>query len=344
MLAPAHGVAQSPFYAGKRLTMTINFGAGSSTDIEARLFGRHVGKHIEGQPTIIMQNMPGGGGLTASLFIGEVAPKDGSMLGYLTAAGWLYTTQPQLFRVDLKDYAFAGYGSASAIYFIRSDVAPGMKTATDIAKAGYFVSGGVNARSSRDFSIRITLDMLGRRHKHVSGYGSGEKALLALQRKEIELYATTAPLYRSQIEPTLVKPGLATPLFIDPSWDGKTFGINKQVADFGVLPFQELYKKIHGRMPEGLKWESYLTCVRLNGNLLRAIAFPPGTPPAAVSALRAAIRKLNEDKAFAAEAQKSLGYVPEFEAGEDVGDQFRNALTIRPEVREFIAKYVDTGG
>jgi tripartite-type tricarboxylate transporter receptor subunit TctC len=42
--------AQEPFYKGKRLSLLINFGAGSSTDTEARLFGRHFAKHIDGQP------------------------------------------------------------------------------------------------------------------------------------------------------------------------------------------------------------------------------------------------------------------------------------------------------
>lgn len=339
---PAPAEAQTPFYAGKQLSFLINFDAGSSTDIEARLLGRHIGKHIDGKPTIIMQNKPGAGGLTGGIFLGEVGPKDGSMVGYFTGIGWHYATQPQAFKVDLRDYPVAGYSSGSAIYFIRSDVGAGVKTPADIAKVNDFVSGGVGARSSRDFTVRATLSMLGRKHKHVSGYGSGEKAMLALQRSEIHFYSTTPPLYSGQIEPNLVKKGLVTPLFVDPSWDGKTVGLSKQVAGYGVPPFQELYRQIHGKMPEGLLWESYLTSVSLNGTLQRLVAFPPGVPDAAVQALRESLRKLKEDREFAAEATKVLGYVPEYESDANAAAAVRNVLTVRPEIRDFINKFTDS--
>lgn len=343
-LAVSPAAAQVPFYQGKQLSMLINFGAGSSTDIEARLFGRHIGKHIAGSPTLIMQNKPGAGGLTGGLYMGEVAPKDGTMFGYLTAIGWLYASQPKSFTVDVKTYEFVGYSPGAAIYFIRSDVAPGVKSATDIGNAGYFVSGGVNINGGRDTTIRLTLDMLGRKFKHVSGYGSGEKAMLALQQSEIHFYSTTPPLYISQITPNLVKTGLVTPLYVDPSWDGKTLSMSKQVADLGVLPFHEVYKKIHGKMPEGLMWETYLACVRLNGNMQRMIAMPPGSPKAAVDALRDAVKKLNGDKAFAAEAEKILGYVPEYVAGADIVDEIRQALNVGLEIQAFAADYIKAAG
>lgn len=337
-------VAQSPFYAGKQLSFLINFDAGSSTDIEARLFGRHIAKHIEGRPTVIMQNKPGAGGLSGGLFLGELGAKDGTMAGYFTALSWHYATQPQAFKVDLKDYPVAAYSSGSAIYFMRSDFAGGVKTPTDIAKVNDFVSGGVGARSSRDFTVRSTLQMLGRKHKHVSGYGSGEKAMLALQRSEIHFYSTTPPLYSGQIEPNLVKKGLVTPLFVDPSWDGKSLSVSKQVAGFGVPTFQDLYRQVHGKAPEGLLWESYLACVSLNGTLQRMIVFPPSVPNAAVQALRAGIRKLKDDKDYAAEAEKTLGFVPEYEAGDEVDATVRSVLTVRPELREFINKYIEAAG
>src|SRR5947207_4793300 len=80
--------AQEPFYAGKRLTVLVNYAAGGPTDIEGRLFARHIGKYIEGQPAIVVQNRDGASGLVGTNYIGEVAPKDGSVVGYLTGAAW----------------------------------------------------------------------------------------------------------------------------------------------------------------------------------------------------------------------------------------------------------------
>ena len=335
--------AQEPFYKGKRLSLLINFGAGSSTDTEARLFGRHFAKHIDGQPELIMQNMEGAGGLNGAMHLSEVGPNDGTRMGYLTALAWLYGNEPDRFRVDLKNFRFVGYQSGTAVYFVRSDVPPGIKQATDIVKAKDLVSGGISARSGRDVTIRMTLDMLGVPFKHVTGYRSGQRAMLALERNEIQFYSSTTPGYRAQIEPNFVKPGKVTALYFDPNWDGKTFSVSPQVDGLPILPFQELYRKINGKLPSGPLWEAYLACITLNGKLQRLVALPPGTPQPALDALRAALRRLNDDKEFAAEATKVLKFVPEYYAGADTDDHVRNALTMSPDVRTFMAGYLKQG-
>jgi tripartite-type tricarboxylate transporter receptor subunit TctC len=77
----ATGAAERPFYQGKNLTFLINFAAGGSTGIEGRIVARHLAKHVPGQPTLIPQNIPGAGGVTAINFVGEVAKPDGSHPG-----------------------------------------------------------------------------------------------------------------------------------------------------------------------------------------------------------------------------------------------------------------------
>ena len=76
----------------------------------------------------------------------------------------------------------------------------------------------------------------------------------------------------------------------------------------------------------------------------RILSLPPGAPPAAVAALRAALDRLNNDKEFHAEAIKTLGFIPEYDARADVAPRIRNALTVRPEIRTFVADYVKQGG
>jgi tripartite-type tricarboxylate transporter receptor subunit TctC len=334
-------VAQEPFYKGKRLSMLINFGPGSSTDIEARLFGQHFSKHIDGRPELIMQNMDGAGGLNGGLHLGEIGPNDGTRFGYLTALGWLYATEPERFRVDLKSYEFVGSQSGTAVYFARADAAPGIKDAADIAKAQHLVSGGISARSGRDATIRLTLELLGVPFRHVTGYRSGEHAMLALQRGEIQFYSSTTPGYRARVEPDLVKTGIVTPLYFDPNWDGKKFVVSKQVEGLPILPFQELYRKIKGTMPNGPLWDAYVACITVNGDLQRLVALPPGAPKAALGALRAALLRLNDDSEFAAAAMKVLGFVPEYHAGPDANERVRGALSIRPEIRKFVADYLN---
>jgi len=77
LLTLADAQADEPFYKGKRLTMVINFGSGGPADIEGRLFAKHIGKHIEGNPSVIVQNIDGAGGLIGTNYLGEIAPRDG---------------------------------------------------------------------------------------------------------------------------------------------------------------------------------------------------------------------------------------------------------------------------
>ena len=69
---------------------------------------RHIGRLIDGQPSVVIQNMEGAGGLVGAKYIGEVAPRDGTLAGYLTATAFLYALDPERFRVDFKTYEFVG--------------------------------------------------------------------------------------------------------------------------------------------------------------------------------------------------------------------------------------------
>ena len=340
-LALSPCLAQDPYYKGKRLTVLINFDAGSAPDIEGRLFARHFAKHIDGQPQVIVQNISGAGGVNGTQYLGEIAPKDGTTFGYLTGSAWNFASQPQLFRVDYRKYEFVGFQGGTVVYYVRTDVPPGIKQPADILKAKGLVSGGIAATTGRDLAIRLTLDILGVPFRHVTGYRSGERVQLAIQRGEVNFSAATTPGYRGTIEPTMVKQGSVIPLFVDPMWDGRTFSNSKQVEGLSIEPYQEFYKRVKGgASPSGIKWETYLSLTTLNGMMQRLFALPPGAPPAAVAALRAALGRLEHDKAFAADVIKTIGYVPEYEAGPDTNERVRAALGVRSEIREFVAGYI----
>jgi tripartite-type tricarboxylate transporter receptor subunit TctC len=340
--AVAGGTAQAdnPYYKGKRLTVLINFTAGGPTDVEGRLFARHLADHIEGRPQVIVQNMDGGGGMIGAGYLGEVAPKDGTMVGYFTGTAWRYANDPEKFRVDFRTYDFLAYQPGTTVYYARTDVPPGLKQATDIVKAQGLVAGGLGAENAKDLLIRLALDMLGVKYRYVTPFPGSQAARLALQRNEINFFSESPPSYRAVIAPSLVKDGTVIPIFFDPDWNGESLKISKQVEGLPILPFQELYRKIKGNAPSGQLWDAYLTVLSINSAMQRTIVLPPNTAPAAIAALRDAIVALNADKDYAAEAMKSLGYAPEWVAGEGTQAQVRRALTISPEMRSFIASYV----
>ena len=222
-------LADEPFYKGKRLTLIINFAAGGPTDIEGRLLAKHLARHIAGNPGIVAQNMDGAGGMVGAGFLGEVAPKDGTAMGYFTGSAWRYANNPERFRVDFRSYEFIAYQPGTAIIYVRTDVPPGMKSATDIVKAKGVVAGGLGAENSKDLLIRLGLDLLGVPYKYVTAYRGSQAARLALQQNEINLYSESPPSYRAVVEPSLVRDGVVIPLWYETIPSGEPFNPPKQM-------------------------------------------------------------------------------------------------------------------
>jgi tripartite-type tricarboxylate transporter receptor subunit TctC len=339
--APHVASAQSdPFYKGKRLTLLINFAAGGPADIEGRLFARHFGKHIDGAPNIIVQNRDGAGGLVGINYLGELGPRDGTMAGYLTAAAWNYVIDPAAYRVDFATYEFVAYQPVNVVYYMRADTPPGMKDGPSIMKATGLVTGGLAADSSKDLLIRLTLDMLGVPYKYVTGFRSSAPARLALQRGEINFFSESSPSYFGVVEPSLVRTGQVIPVWYDPIYDGRTFAPFKQMDDQSVLGFPEFHRKAKGALPSGRLWDVYRTNLAVDSAMLRTVVFPPGVPQAAVDALRTAVARLNGDREFAEEAQKSIQFVPHYVTGADLNTQVRRTLVVAPEIRAFVTDYI----
>ena len=329
-----------PFYKGKRLTLLINFAAGGPADIEGRLFARHIGRHIDGAPNIIVQNRDGAGGLVGTNYLGELGPRDGTMAGYLTAAAWNYVIAPGSYRVDFSTYEFVAYQPVNVIYYMRADTPPGVKDGAGLMRATGLVAGGLAADSSKDLLIRLTLDMLGVPYKYVTGFRSSAPARLAFQRGEINFFSESSPSYFGVVEPTLVKSGQAIAVWYDPIYDGANFGRFKQMESQGVPGFPDFYRKAKGSAPSGRLWDIYRTNLAVDSAMLRTLVLPPGVPAAAVDALRRAVERLNGDAEFAKEAQKSLQFVPHYVTGGDLNARVRRTLVVRPEIRKFVTDYI----
>lgn len=333
-------LAQEPFYAGKRLTVLINFAPGGPTDIEGRLFARNIAKHLPGKPTVIVQNMDGAGGGVGTNYLGEIAPRDGAFVGYLTGAAWRYVNVREQSRVDFLTYRPVAYQPGTTVYYFRSDTVQRYSEPGDFLKASNIVIGGLSAESSKDMLLRLTLDMLGIKYKYVTGYKSNSDARLAFQRGEISMFSESPPGYRSVVEPGMVAKGEAYPLFYDPGWNGARFAQPAQIQGVPLPPFHEFYKKAKGAEPSGKLWQMYLHILAVNGAMQRMVVYPPKTPDGALQAMRTAISKLESDKEYAQEAQKLVGFVPDYEASDSVEGDVRKALAIPSEDKDWLMNYV----
>jgi tripartite-type tricarboxylate transporter receptor subunit TctC len=332
--------AQEPFYKGKRFTILINFAPGGPTDIEGRLFAKHLARQIDGAPSLVIQNMEGAGGIVGAKYLGEVSPRDGTVAGYFTGTAFQYALDPERFRVDFKTYAFVAMQPGTTVHFVRTDVEPGMKQPADIARAKGLVLGGLSVDTPKDLRLRLAMDMLGVPHKYVTGFRSSPSARLAFQRNEINMFSESPPSYRGVVEPTMVKTGQAMPVFYDAGWDGQRFFAPDPVKDLSIPMFHELYRSIRGTMPSGRLWEIYKAILSADGIIQRIIVMPPGAPATAVDAIRTAIPRVNADRAYAEEAEKAFGYVPVWEASPETPKLAQAALSMQPELRAFLLDYM----
>src|SRR5262245_10063936 len=169
---------KAPFYQGKALNFVINFAAGGPTDIEGRIFAKHIAKHIPGQPTITVQNMGGGGGLTAVNYLGEVAKPDGLTAGYFTGSLFQHQIKDPALRVDIAKFGFITGVHGVTVSYMRSDAAPGIKKPADFVKAQKFRAAGLGISSSKDVRFRLSFDLLGLKYDYVTGYNSSSDARL----------------------------------------------------------------------------------------------------------------------------------------------------------------------
>lgn len=332
--------AQSvPFYKGKQLNFLINFAPGGATDIDGRFLVKHLQRHIEGNPTIIIRNMDGGGGLVGANYLGEVAAPDGLTLGYLSGAAWEAASDPKPRRVPFESYDFVAYQPGASIYYARRDIEPGLKTNADFVNAKGVIAGGLGAAVAKDLTIRLTLDTLGIPFRYVTGYKGNQGARMALQQKEINLYNESLPAYRTVVEP-LVTSGEVVPLYYDPQYDGSNIVISQEAASLGLEAFPDFYRRTKGKEPEGRHWEAYKSVIALSITMQRLIAFPPNSPPEAKEAIRNAFAKMEKDPLYREEAMKTFGIVPAAVFDAKVDERIRKALYVSPEMKKWMADYV----
>jgi hypothetical protein len=329
--------ADEPFYAGKRLTLLINFAAGGPADVEGRLFAKYIGRHIAGAPGVLVQNMDGAGGIVGAKYLGAVAPRDGTVVGYFTGTGFIYALDPSRFDPDFRSYGFVAIQGGATVSYARSDVPPGLKTAADIVGAQGLVAGGLSVDTSKDVRMRLALDLLGVKYKYVTGYRSSAPARLAFEKGEINIFSESTPSYRSIVVPDLIAPGKAIPLWYDSSDASQP---SSQMAGLAVQPFDAVFREIKSAPPSGPLWDNYKAINAIDGAMLRVICFPPGAPAVARDALAAGVAALNGDRDHAAEAMRTIGFVPEWRVGPGLEQTVQSTLALPPAARSSIADYI----
>jgi tripartite-type tricarboxylate transporter receptor subunit TctC len=338
---PAH--AADPFYKGKTLNLIVGYSPGGGSDITCRTFANHLSQHVAGNPTIIVRNMPGAGGLKAMNYVGEAAKPDGT-----TALCGAVNTLAQMLgdkslRVNLQKFNYIAGIPESQVFYLRSDVKPGIKKPADIFNAKGVIFGGFRVNSSKDLLGRPALDLLGIKYKYVTGVrgdGAGRKHI---QQGFLNAWLEGMGSFISISEGTLVKTGIVTPVFQLGQADNKGMLTKRNEAVPDIPTFYELYKAKFGKAPSGNEWDLYQNLAGLLSQALRALALPPGSPDEAVAELRAGFAAMLKDDAFWSDARKGLGETVSFTSGEKTQKAFENQLGASDDLKKFLVSYIKEG-
>ena len=174
------------FYSGKSVQLVIGYAPGGGYDIYARALARHRGRHIPGNPTIVVQNMPGAGSIKAANYLYNLAPKDGTTFGGFSRGAFL---DPLLGRSDGVQYVAAKYGWLGSISnevgvcAFRSE--SGVASWSDMQSKPYVI-GSTGAGADSDVFPTVLRRMFHLPMKVVTGYHSAADVVLAITRKEVD--------------------------------------------------------------------------------------------------------------------------------------------------------------
>jgi tripartite-type tricarboxylate transporter receptor subunit TctC len=173
-------------YRGRTVTLVVGYSAGGGYDQYARLLSRHLGRHIPGNPTVLVQNMPGAASLTSVRYLDANAPKDGTVLttfdpGLITES----FAQPDVFKVRFSDYQWIGT-MLRDIRICYAWGATGIKTWADMMKRKEFLIGTTAKGSNAYVNGAILRKVFNAPVRQIAGYPGSNEQRLAIERGELE--------------------------------------------------------------------------------------------------------------------------------------------------------------
>ncbi len=294
-IAAPLGAQQEPFYQGKTITVIVGFTSGGFYDRWSRLLARYVPKYLPGHPEMIVQNMPGAGGMIAANHIYGVAKPDGLAVAMLSYG--LYLDQlvgRKEVRYDVRQLNWIGSPEKSEVLlYMRAD-AP-FKSIEDIRNAPTPPKCGSTGTAGTDYILaRLIEETLGAKIDTVLGYPGGSEIDLAVEKGEVQCRGLTAAPFFGR-EPFI-------------SWRKKHFvnvllygGLKHDPRIPDTPTIYEIFDKEN--TPEETR--QVADVILRGGDFGRPWVMPPGTPKERVGEMRAAYAQAMADRALLDEAKKA---------------------------------------
>ncbi|HKY07134.1 MAG TPA: hypothetical protein VJQ55_02790, partial [Candidatus Binatia bacterium] len=198
--------ANDDFYRGKRITIVVGTQSGG-TMVSSRIIGQHLGKYLPGNPTVHVQPMLGGAHMVATNHVFNIAKPDGlTLLAANPNIAIAQLVKEEAVRFDVTKFAWIGSsGSDGVVLSIRSDLP--YKTFEQVQRADRELLVGTTSVGSNAYDFPLLLkEFAGARFKLVSGYPANPDIVLAVERKEVDVWAAFAASVRPVVQQGTVHP------------------------------------------------------------------------------------------------------------------------------------------
>jgi tripartite-type tricarboxylate transporter receptor subunit TctC len=314
------------FYRGRTISWILSAGAGGGYATYAQAFAPYFSAHIPGKPNIVIQNMPGGGGIRAMLYLASVAPKDGTTLGLVHSSvpfAPLYGIKAASF--DSRDMNWIGSINASTGICVSWHTS-GIATWRDLLEKP-FVVGGTGAGSQMETMPNMLNDLFGTKIKVISGYKGGNDIYLAMERGEVQGRCGG-----------LISSIAAT----RPDWfPQKKVNVPIQIAAERNPEFPDTPAVMEFAKDD--RTRKILQLILAPLQMDRPILVPGGVPAERVDALRQAFHTAMNDPAFIAEAKRENLETQEV-SGTLVAQILNDAFAMPPDVIKAVADAMSITG
>jgi tripartite-type tricarboxylate transporter receptor subunit TctC len=319
--------ASDDFFKGKAIRLVVGNSVGGAMDDWGRFVAHYLGKHIPGNPDIVVQNMPGAGTVIAANYIYNVAKPDGLTLGVVNPA--IYIDQllgSKEVKFDWPKFSWIGSPERiDQVLFIRTDIP--YKTLDDMRKAKEPPRCAAQAITTPSYQFpKLLEEGIGLKFHMVLGYGGGGEMNLAIEKGEVHCRAGTVSAYVGR-EPTRtwIKNGFVRALAQS---GAKRYPKLPEVPT--IYELMETFKT-----PDATK--RLAKVVLSSGDLGRPFIGPPGVPADRVKVLREAFTKTINDPALLADADKRKWDIDPL-SGDELEATAKEIMVQPPEVIERMKK------
>jgi tripartite-type tricarboxylate transporter receptor subunit TctC len=314
--SPSRAEPVADFYRGKTIIYNLAVPDGASWGLYARNFIEHLRGHMPGNPTIILQVMPGGGGVAAANYMFNIAPKDGTVIGTpLSTAIVFAATNPSEVKFDPRKFSWIG--SLAVVQDVISVWHTARAKTLDEAKTTQLVMGATGKGSNSFQDVALANNLLGTKFKTVLGYKGGADINLAIERGEVDGRATTWDSWPASNPDWLREKKIVHLIQLGP----------RKLPEIGddVPLLRDLVSGEEKMMVD---------FVGLSLTMGRSVYAPPGTPPERLAALRAALIETVKDPAYIADAQRLILDAATWQTGEAVAKAVDDAFSLPPNLVE----------